>query len=574
MTSYKKVKSVSKITLPKGKILAEKVLSTMKDISTIVGSTLGPGGSQVLIERQEYGLPNLITKDGVTVFKALGFQDAVRHAIMEAARDAAVRTAQEAGDGTTTATILAEAIVRHTHEFCQAHPQYSPQRVVRELESLFKEHILPQIEQSVLTPNPTLLKQVATCSANGDTELATAIMKCFDLAGDDGNVTLTEKSGPSGYEVELLKGYPLNSGYEDACKRFYSVFVNDKTNQRVYLESPVFVLFFGSITDMSMILPLMHQIGSKFESGDSDAIKNVVLVAFDFSETVLGNLAANWTAADRGETIRVYPMVIPKSPIHSGLQNVLEDLAAVTGSKIFDALGNPMERGTLEQLGPKLDYFEASRYRSNVVGHSDSNAVINRVEELKAQLGQGSMLEETILKERIGKLSGGIAKLTISGPSTGEVREKRDRAEDAACAVRGAIKFGVLPGGGWMLLKLSDLLFNELADKGPATEILAKAFQEPVEVLLLNTGCTTNDIEHVMSEIINHDKVYDALRREFGTVEQLGVVDSMPAVAEAIRNSISIAALLGTLGGAIVFPRDEILERSEASAMVDLAGMQ
>jgi chaperonin GroEL len=265
----------------------------------------------------------------------------------------------------------------------------------------------------------------------------------------------------------------------------------------------------------------------------------------------------------------VFPLVLPKSPIHSGQLNVLEDLAAVTGSQIFDALRNPIERGELEQLGPKLEYFESTRYRSNIVGHADSNAVLNRVEELKAQLGQGSMLEETMLKERLGKLTGGIAKLTISGPSTGEVREKRDRAEDAACAVRGAIKFGVLPGGGWMLLKLSSLLL----DKGPVGGILGEAFTEPVEVLLKNTGCDQQEINDILNEI-SHGKVYDALRREFGTVESLGVVDSMPAVAEAIRNSISIASLLGTLGGAVVFPRDEILERSEAGAMVELAGME
>jgi chaperonin GroEL len=568
----RKIKSVAKMMMPKGAALEAIILKTMKQVSDIVGATLGPGGCPVLIERAEYNFPNLITKDGVTVFRSIGYDNAIQHAIMEAARDASVRTATEAGDGTTTATVLAEAIVRRTHEFCKRFPKVSPQRAVRVLERFFRKEIEPFIRSLAMKPDSKLLYAVAKCSANGDTELADAIAKCFELTGDDGNVTLTEQSGPSHYEVEALKGYPVGIGYEDSAGKFWSVFQNDAANARIYMENPIFVLYHGTVNEIQVIAPLMEKIGERWgDPRTAGGPNNVVLVACGFSDAVLGELAGGWSLS---HTINVYPMRTPQFPTQSGQLDFLLDLQHVTGSVVFDPITRPIQQGDLSDIGPSLDYFEAFRYRSNIVGHADPELVMARVEELQAQLPNAeSILETNLLNERIGKLSGGIARLRIFAPTTGELREKRDRAEDAACAWRGAVKHGALPGGGWTLLKTVRYLERlKLPDFEYAVvhDILAPALMEPLLRLLQNCGFSSDEIASKLIDLraaLENEEpvIYDALEDRFELAKDSGVIDSLPAVLEAIRNSISIAALLGTLGGTIVFPRDTALERQEAS---------
>jgi chaperonin GroEL len=569
---HRKVKAVSKVVVPEGETLDRVVLETMKRISSIVGSTLGPGGKQVLIERQEFGVPNLITKDGVTVFRNLGFNDPVAHAVMEAARDASVRTATEAGDGTTTATVLSEAFVRLTHEYCKRNPKISPQRVVRTMEKVFRSLIEPALKSWAMVPDEKLLYAVAKCSANGDTDLADAIRSCFELVGDDGNVTLTEQSGPSGYRVEQLKGYPVATGYEDCCGKFFTVFVNDQTHSRVYLEKPVFILYHGTITEFQTVVPLLEKIGERWGGpSENKGPSNVIIVATGFSDNVIGDLATNWPSK---VSLNVYPVVAPRNIMQSGQLDFLQDLQAVTSSTIFDPVTRPLQQGELEDVGNELEYFEAFRWRTNIVGHADPDLVVARVEELQAQLeGEIGIAEKTIVQERVGKLTGGIAKLIIVAPTSGELREKRDRAEDAACAWRGAVKHGALPGGGWGLLKAALHIIEASAESkfifDIVMSVMVPAMEEPVRRLLQNCGYTYDEVAGRLNDIYGKvddedPKVFDALDSNFVLAKDSGVMDSLPAVLEALRNSISIASLLGTLGGTIVFPRDNELERREA----------
>jgi chaperonin GroEL len=589
----KKVKSTGKEMMVKGSSLEAKVLNTMQTISALVGATLGPGGSSVLLERQEHNIPNFVTKDGVTVFKSIGFQDPVAHAIMESARDASIRTANEAGDGTTTATILAYSIVKNISAYTKAHPEVSPQRVIRELQAYFRDVIEPTITaESIPCDSSTdegkeMLHNVAKLSANGDEPLADAVMEALALVGDRGNVTITEISGPSAYEVERIEGYPINSGYEDSCGRFYNKFINDPGAQRVYMEKPVFVLVHGRIIDIQQIIFIMERIGMAWQTDGFN--HNVVLVATGFSESVLGQLAANWMSA---ETLNVYPIIAPMNAIPNSQYDFLLDLSAVTGAKIYDALNNPLPRTheelNLADLGHGVDAFEATKFRSTVLGQCDEVLILERVDILEKQLAQsaGSILEASYLQERIGRISGGIAKLKVIGSSNGELRERRDRAEDAIMAVRKAIESGCLPGGGWMLIQLAKAIKNRPFRNGPRPtrkwyemfkdvpdvtdvldDVLAPALLEPFYVLYRNLGWGDEEITktlNVMMAESDNKLVFDALESEWGDAIEIGILDSTPAVLEAIRNSLSIATLLGTLGGAIVFPRDETFERAEA----------
>jgi chaperonin GroEL len=567
---YHKVKSVAKSVSVKGDSLNSTILHTMSTISKIVGGTLGPGGQPVLIERYEHNLPPIVTKDGVTVFRSLGFDDSAAHCIMEAARDAAVRTASDAGDGTTTATILSEAIVRYINEYCNAKKRVSPQKVVRHLESMFRDYIEPGIKQLSRRVNfdnaedAKLLRAVAQVSANGDTALADAVMQCFEITGDEGNVTIVETSGPSRYEVEKIDGYSVPVGYDDSCGKFYSAFINDPGTQRVVMEKPVFLLYHGRITEIQSIKLLMEQVGYLWETKKYN--RNVVICAIGFSETVLANLAANFL---RDDTINVFPLVVPQSIMPNGQQEFLKDMSAITGAKILDPLSAPIDQASIEDLGPGVEMFEGGRFRSSVLGYADETLLEIRISELEQQLSAAEAeLDAIQLRERIAKLAGGIAKLHVIGSSNGERKEKRDRAEDAVCAVRGAIKHGCLPGGAWTLLKLLSILpHDEIIDS-----VLRPAFMEPFNRLLSNSGIVDDkEARAVLGPILEGIRdgkpvVYDFLNNKHVDPYADGILDSTPAVLESVRNSISIATLLGTLGGTVVFRRDNELERSEAQA--------
>jgi len=592
--SYGKVKSVAKNVTVKGPDLDSKVLSTMKRTADIVGATLGPGGNPVLVERQEYGLPSYVTKDGVTVFQSLGFLDPTEHAIMETARDASVRTNSEAGDGTTTATVLSEAIVRLMNEYTKKHPRVSPQFVVRELERCFREDIDPTIKSLSCTASRDneegigFLRSVARISTNGDSPLADAVIDCFEISGDQGNVTITETSGPSSYEVEHVDGYSIGTGYEESCGKWYGKFINDPATQRCVLEKPVVVLYHGQINDIGTVRLLMEAVGDAWQTSrggeEGEFNGNVILMATGFSDVVLGIFATNFNIPSM---LSVFPLVVPKSPMLGGQYELLADISALTGARIFDPINDhpdslpyleAQRQGQLkdllhEYLGPGIDRFEAGRYRSNVLGMANEDDVLVRIDELQAQIeNAASRLDKMLLEERMAKLSGGIAKLVVRGPSNGELKEKRDRAEDAVCAVRGAISDGFLPGGGWTLLYLAEMLDKRGSDI--LSEVLVPALRSPVERLYSNAGLITEEdreevLKPILTAIRNNAKkhkylVYDVLEGKHVDAYESGLLDSTPAVLEAIRNSLSIASLLGCLGGTIVYARDLELERQEA----------
>lgn len=607
---YQKAKSASKVVRT-GKQARGTVLETMELVASVVGSTLGPGGRPVLLERQEHGLPAAVTKDGVTVFRSLGLEDPVAHVVLEAARDAAVRTAGEAGDGTTTATVLAAAIVRRIGDHCRDNPRSSPQRVVRRLEKLFKDVVEPTLlneaSRAVLPDDPENVRssnlwKVARISANGDGELADAVMSCLDYVGDDGNVTIVEVSGPSKYEVEPIDGYPIEVGYEDSCGKFFPKFINDPGTQRCVLENPVFVLYHGRITEIQTLVPLMEAIGSAWGSSRYEH-HNVVVFATGFSESVLAQLALNFVQAT---TINVLPMLVPRSPLANGQQQYLLDLAAVTGALVHDPLSAPLEAAAAEfaqldtmdpeeipgrfevLLGPGVKTFECSRYRANIVGrpeggfvaddgtqHSYPELVEARASELESLLEKPESEQDAVmLRERLGKLTQGIARLKVVGSSAGELREKRDRAEDAVCAVRGAIKHGVLPGGGWGLLRARYELLSMHGTDPVVQQVLGPALEAPIELLLANAGVPEDEAEQILARLEESvagglKEVYDANEGVFADADQIGLLDSLPAVLEAVRNSLSIASLLGTLGGVVAFPRDRDFERSEARDTAD-----
>ena len=577
------VKSAAKIMIPRSEKLQQIIQDTLKTCSDLVGGTLGPGGRSVIIEHSEINMPPLVTKDGVTVFRSLAFQDATKHVLMMTTRDASIRTASEAGDGTTTATILVESFVRHTIEYCKQNPHVSPQRVVRTLMSLFKDVMEPSIK--AMASHPSLsdaegraaVKAVARVSANGDEELAEAVLKCYEIIGDEGNISLSDANGPSKYLVQKIEGFPIPLGYEESCGFAHNKFINDIGTQTSFLERPSFVLHYGRITDFNALFPVLNMIAGSVDSEikGHKLTHNVVVVATEFSEGVLANLAAGFVQEG---TLNVYPLKVPMFPVKTGSYDFLLDIAALTGGSVFDPLERPLQNFQLDDLGIGPRVFEATRFRSNIIGNLDLDLALTRVDQIQKQLNEiaVSELEKTLLRERLAKMTSGIARLIIQGSSHAEIRERRDRAEDAIMAVRGALKHGALPGGGVVLATLSASLAG-LAESAPgisdgvaniARQVAAEALLEPVKKLYSNAGYSPQETEAFVQRL-SELETFNLYTEEWVDPIESGLLDSLPAVLEALRNSISVAALLGTAGGTVVCPRDRELELSEAKDTAD-----
>lgn len=571
-----KPKSAPKVMTPSSSKLTGVVMETLDMMARMAGETLGPGGKQVLIERPEINMKPIVTKDGVTVIKNLGFDDPTRQLILEAARDAAIRTASEAGDGTTTATVLSAAICRATAAVVKDNPKISPQRIVREMQRIIPD-ILKKIESYRIDVSgenyKEVLLRVATLSANGDSDLAAQIIEGNDLVGEEGDMTIVEMTGPSKYQLERITGYTIERGYEESARGYANGFVNDKSGTMVVLDRPVFLLFDGVINDFMQVYDALQKIYTALKE-DKRSEPSVVLVAHGYSDVALADLHVNWNHASAA--LKVFPQLTPEKAIQNWRTNFLYDLQAYTGTPVFNPVEHPL--ADIDAAGVvavnRVKRYEASRYKSMVFADEDATSIEIRVDELKAHREKPeSEYELNDLNVRIGKLTSGIVRLNIVGPSAGETREKRDRAEDAWMAIKGAVKHGAVPGGGYVLVKLAGWL-QVSADATPpgarkeAANIIGEALLEPVRLLYRNYGYNDQEIEAQLTQmLIEEDKTFDISEEAF--VPRTDLLDSLPAVAEAIRNSVSIASLLGTIGGIVAFKRDHETDKEEERLVRD-----
>jgi chaperonin GroEL len=531
---------------------------------------LGPGGRCTLIESSLDGIPNKNTKDGVTIFRALGSNNPYEHLIIEQIRDVAIRTVNEAGDGTTTSAIIAGELIKNLFAFCKNNPKFSPQKVARTISKRVYEDLCKEIDKmsiKITEKNKDLLEKVATVSTNGDNEMAKAVIQAFDLVGfgSSSHVTIQELSGNPGYKADLIEGFPVAKGYEESIGKFHPMFINDQMHQRCVLDNPLFLLFDGKITDICQISTVLDRVGKEY-AGDFDTgipgkpeFKNLVIIAHSFGENVLNEFAFNF---QNPLTINVLPLATPMDALINSQLQFLMDVSAFTGAKIFD-MSHPVADVQPGDLGSNMTKIEVYRFRTTIVGEPDPVNIETRVNEIKGQAEQAaSTLERQILEERMGKISNGIAQLKIYGASVGELKEKADRAEDAVCAVRAAISHGCVPGGCRVLLNL--ILTLDLEDK-INEQVLMPSLLAPFNKLLDNAGYTSEENLEILQKLYDEpDTVYDVENSKFGNCKKLGLLDATLAVSQALKNAASIASVMGTLGGIICFPRDNELEKQDA----------
>lgn len=565
----RRVKEAEKIFTSDLNKIQDIIVSTLNEVAQIVGSTLGPGGRVVAIESMLPEIPHSVTKDGVSVFRSLGASNAEKQLIIEIAREAAIKTVSEAGDGTTTSTILASAFTQNLYKFCKNNPKYPPQKVVRIINKLLNTKLIPYIDKAAIKvsskkKNLDLLGKVAKISVNGDDDMATSVIKAFEITGysKGSHITIQQLSGPSDkYEVSLIEGFPVNMGYEESVGRLHPAFINDKAKLRCVLDKPLFILFDGRINDIVQIKNALEGIGTQYEQGNSE-FKNVVLVAHGFSDQILTGLSYNFNDAN---TINVVPFKSPINQIINSETQFLHDLAAFTGAKIFD-MNNPINDAKGDEFGRGMERIEIYRFRTTVVGDPDPTLVELRASEITGQAKQaGSRIEKLILEERLGKLTSGIAELKLYGSSMGELKEKADRAEDAVLAVRSALTDGCLPGGCRTLINLA-LEIHE--DKDPIVqEVIVPSLFAPFHKLLQNAGYIPSEIEEFLKKMVaDRESVLDVENGIFGKAEDLGIFDAMQAVKQSLINSISISSTMGMLGGMVVQPRMRDLEMQQAKA--------
>jgi chaperonin GroEL len=535
--------------------IRDLVHKTMGDMAAIIGSTLGPGGSPVLIERD--GLSPLVSKDGVTVAKNIGVTDAAANTIIEAAKEICLNTAKEAGDGTTTAIVLADALVREGQKFLSTRPKYNPQRMINELNEAYSKIVLPYLEKvATKVDKEEQLKFVATISANGDKNIAEVVVKAVMDAGDDGTVLINESQGGKTY-VEISEGYIVTTGLKD-LGQIGPAFINDKANQQVKMDQGVVVLYDGTMNDLKV--PGLIQAAVADEGGFSDGTP-IIVFAHGFADSVLDKFAKTTKGG-----LTVVPIKTPRSGLPNGASMFLEDMSVYTGAKVY----NPSNVEELNEDG--LGDFEnatVNLYESFISATPDPDAVNSRVLELKA-ISDAAMgeLDRSFLRAAIAKLTGGVSTIHVGGSSDLEIREKKARVEDAVEAVRSAIAEGIVAGGCASHLTLS-LILKTHEERTEAWSILADALFAPFKLLLKNCGEDFDDVwsKYGVNVLVASkgsyklpEQVFDANLHEMVDPLKTGIIEPAKVVRVSIGNALSVASLLTTLGGIVVVPRDISME--------------
>ena len=552
---YEKSKAKS-ITTDKAQI-TKVVNDTMDTMAAIVGATLGPGGRAVLIERD--GLSPLVTKDGVTVAKSLGVNQAEANIIIEAAKEICLNTAKEAGDGTTTAIVLASAITRNGLEFLDKNPKYNPQRMVTELNDLYNDIIKPfLVKHAVKTTTAEELVSVATISANGDKRIAKTVVDAVIAAGEDGTVLIEEAQGNQ-LKLETIDGYIVVKGLKD-LGQIGPAFINDRAGQQARMDKGIVFLYDGHLSDLKVPAAIQVAVEQTELYG-----KPIIVFAHGFSDVVLEKFAKTTKG---GYT--VVPMKTPMSGVPNSQSMFLHDMAAYTGATVYDpgTIDTFISEDEEDGFG-QFDTAKINMYECFITNEFDPQRVSDRVEELKAIAASApSEFDKMHIRASIGKLTGGISTIYVGAGSELEAREKKARVEDAVEAVRSAIAEGIIPGGCGVHLVLSDIIAKHPEAKQSWT-IMARALKAPFGLLLSNCGEDADAIwgalsEHVLDKDAPPKAIFDANQHCIVDPMSAGIIEPAKVCRVSIGNALSVASMLITLGGIVVVPRDAGLENQLA----------
>lgn len=532
--------------------LIQPKLNGLKQIASIVKRTLGPGGLPVIIERVGQSLEGTpigpkITKDGVSVAEECSSPNEEEDVVIQAVKGICKKTVNVAGDGTTTAVVLGEAIVNVTEQILKTQKDLNPQLVKESIEQASKEVLKKLRKLATPVKNIKTIKQVATISANGDQEIGEIIGEAFEHVGAEGVVTVDE-GHTNKVTLDKVDGYQFNKGAEGR-----NGFFNNKEMTQFEAENVAVIIYDGKLISYTQLIPALHILGGVEEDANgrqtaSKKIPPILVIANEFSPEVLQFMLVQKN--DGGMII--CPVMAPHvTHVRSGY---LEDIAVYAGGTKLGNGNRNLDSIQEDDIG-LIGRVVADKYKTTFYdGQGLEDDLMNRVDQLKAAKTRAeSPYDAQVLNDRIAALTSGIAKIGVGGPTEFEIKEKYDRIEDALNAARAAIEEGVVPGGGSTLLRIAAELDE---NKGIGYKILSIALTAPFFQILENIGITDVQARVAANEVVQNKKlVYDARNKKYEKAMKSGIIDPVKVTRTALENAVSIATLLTTAGGAIVYTK-------------------
>jgi chaperonin GroEL len=504
----------------------DKMLRGVDVLADAVKVTLGPKGRNVIIERS-YGAPR-VTKDGATVAKAVELEDKFENMGAQMVSQVAAKTASIAGDGTTTATVLAQAIVREGAKAVAtgANPMDLKRGIDKAVDAIVEE--LKQNARKVVKNDE--IAQVGTISANGDAEIGRYLAKAMEKVGNDGVITV-EEAKTADTELEVVEGMQFDRGY------LSPYFVTNPDKMVVELEDAYILLFEKKISNLQAMVPLLEAV---VQSG-----KPLLVIAEDVEGEALAALVVNKL---RGGL----KIAAVKAPGFGDRRKaMLEDIAILTGGQVVsDDLGMKLENVELTTLGRAKNIRIEKENTIIVGGAGDKAAIQSRVSQIKQQIEDTtSDYDREKLEERLAKLAGGVAVIRVGGTTEVEVKEKKDRVDDALHATRAAVEEGILPGGGVALLKSAkavDGIHVDNEDQRHGIQIVRRALEAPIRQIAENAGDEGSVIVGKVRETGDFGYGWNAQTDTFGNLYQEGIIDPLKVVRSALQNAASVAGLMIT----------------------------
>jgi chaperonin GroEL len=537
----KKIVSAEELAAPK--------LAGMKQLAGIVKRTLGPGGLPIILARVGQALDGSplgpkITKDGVSVAEECSSKDEVEDIVIQAVKAICKKTNTDAGDGTTTAIVLGEALLNAAQEALSADPSLNPQLVKEEIERASAK-VVAELKR-IATPIKDMkaIEEVATISANGERAIGEVIRRAFEHVGAEGVVTVDEGSGTD-VTLEVVEGYRFNRGAQSRTD-----FFNNKDRTCFEGEKAAVIFYDGKILNFTDIIPALSILAGVDENGrPTKPMPPVVFVANEFSRDVIQFMLIQ--KVERG--LQLCAIEGPNmTHVRTGYY---DDMAAYTGGERLGNGRRALTSITEDDIG-YVGKIVTDKYKTTMYeGQGAEETVIQRVDQLKAaKLTAESPYDAQVLNDRIASLTNGIAKIGVGGTTELEIKEKYDRIEDALNASRAAIQEGVVPGGGVALLTIAyNMEVESIGD-----EIMEIALTAPFRQILANIGLSDDQAKVLAKEVIeNPGCVYDARDKKIKNAFEAGIIDPVKVTRSALENAVSIAGLLSTAGGAIIFQKDK-----------------
>ncbi|MFZ6863595.1 chaperonin GroEL [Undibacterium sp. Ji67W] len=525
-----------------------KIVNGVNILANAVKVTLGPKGRNVVLERS-FGAPT-VTKDGVSVAKEIELKDKLENMGAQLVKEVASRTSDNAGDGTTTATVLAQAIVREGFKYVAA--GFNPTDLKRGIDKAVVAIVSEIKTLSKPTTTNKEIAQVGSISANSDQNIGDIIARAMDKVGKEGVITVEDGKSLDN-ELDIVEGMQFDRGY------LSPYFINNPEKQSVILENPYVLLFDKKISNIRDLLPVLEQVA---KSG-----RPLLIIAEDVDGEALATLVVN--------NIRgILKTAAVKAPGFGDRRKaMLEDIAILTGGQVIaEEVGLTLEKATLADLG-QAKRIEIGKENTTVIdGAGQAIGIEARVKQIRAQIEEASSdYDREKLQERVAKLAGGVAVIKVGAATEVEMKEKKARVEDALHATRAAVEEGVVPGGGVALLRAraaAGVIKGDNADQEAGIKLVLKAIEAPLREIVANAG---GEPSVVVNAILNGSGNFgfNAANDTYGDMIEMGILDPAKVTRSALQNAASVAGLILTTDALVA----ELSEDKPAGGMGDMGGM-